>query len=282
MGLLIISHAKRFIFIHNPKCAGTAFREEIEAQHDHPRRFWGIEYEAYFQREVDYAHLRLWELAVLFPELMEHFQTYNSVAFVRNPFQRFLSAINEHFKQYRPDANLQELPSRARLEMAESFIRDELTLARVQADHRFVHFSPQSWFLSLGPVRQVKHIIPLRADGQFGRLGLELLGLPATPVKLRNMMPTSLASFRHSAIIREFVMEFYRQDFQFFHADPALRPVVLQSPVPLDMERIFAKPAITRSPLVPPLHPVRRTFAALRPRKLVRRSVMELRRTFGF
>lgn len=280
---MIISHAKRFIFVHNPKCAGTAFREEIEPQHDHPRRFWGIEYDSYFQREVDFAHLRLWEMAALFPELMEHFQSYNSVAFVRSPFQRFLSAINEHFKQYRPEAKLLDLPARARLGLAESFICNELTLARVQGDHRFVHFSPQSWFLSLGPVRQVKHIIPLRADGQFGRLGLELLGLPATSVKLRNMMPASLASFRHSAIIRDFVMDFYRQDFQFFHADPVLRPLLQQSPVALDMERIFAPPGVVRPPAAPPkLHPVRRTIEALRPRKLMRRSVMELRRALGF
>ena len=280
---MIISHEKKFIFIHNPKCAGTTFRAAIETHHDHSRRFWGVDHESYFQRDVDYAHLRLWELAALFPELMALFETYNSVAFVRNPFQRFLSAISEHFKQYRPEAKLLELSAPAQLEIVRSFICNELTLPCIQTDFRYVHFSPQSWYITLGPTRKAKHILPILADGRFGRHGLELLGLPATPLKPLNMTTASLSSLLNCNIIRSFVMDFYRQDFLLLHADTALRPVILQSPVPLDMAQIFATPAaVPPPPPTPKPHPVARTFAALKPRKLVRRSVMKLRRALGF
>jgi hypothetical protein len=219
----------------------------------------------------------------VFPELMAHFETYNSVAFVRNPFQRFLSCINEHFKQYRPDEKLPELPVSVQLEIVESFICNELTISRIQADFRYVHFSPQFWFLTLGPSRKVKHILPLLSGGHFSRQGLGLLGLPATPLKSLNMMTTSLFSLLNYNIIRSFVMDFYRQDFQLLHADMALCPVILQSPVPVDMARIFAtSAAMLPPPPAPKPHPVTRTFAALKPRKLVRRSVMKLRRTLGF
>jgi hypothetical protein len=49
------------------------------------------------------------------------------------------------------------------------------------------------------------------------------------------------------------------------------------------MAQIFATPAaVPPPPPTPKPHPVARTFAALKPRKLVRRSVMKLRRALGF
>ncbi|MDD2795026.1 MAG: sulfotransferase family 2 domain-containing protein [Acidocella sp.] len=283
---MIVSHEKKFIFVHNPKCAGTAFRAVIEAHHDHARRFWGIEHEPYFQRDIDYAHLRLWELAALFPDLVALLESYNSVAFVRNPFQRLISAISEHFKQYRPDTKFFELSASSQLKIAETFVSNELTLPRIQADFRYVHFSPQSWFLALGSTRKVKHVLPILADGHFGREGLERLGLATMPLKPLNMMTASLAPLLNSNIIRNFTMDFYHEDFQILYADAALRPVILQSPVPLDMTRIFSIPGIPSTPLLSrpasKSNSLARGLAALKPRKLMRHSVMKLRRALGF
>lgn len=278
---MIISHAKKFIFVHNPKCAGTAFRALVASHHDHAMQFWGIDHKSYFQRDTDYAHLRLWELAVLYPEVMRYFETYNSVAFVRNPFQRFLSAISEHFKQYRPSENLLDCSAAKQLLIVENFIDAQLTTDRIHADFRYVHFSPQSWFLNLGMERKVKHVLPILDDGKFGRHGLDILGLPAAPLKPRNVMEHDLSALLESKLIRAFVLGFYRRDFLLLHDDATLRPVIFQSSAQPEMEDLLPIVPALQRPAAQPRH-ARRLASMLKPRRLMRRSVKRLRRAFKF
>lgn len=229
-GSLIVSHARKFIFIHNPKCAGTSFRAAIESYHDHETQFWGVGYEPYFQREVDYAHLRLWELAAIHPELLEQLRSYNSVVFVRNPFQRFVSAISEHFKQYRPEIVFSTLSASEQLRIVENFVVNNLTSPRIHADFRYVHFSPQSWFFAMGGAPRIRHILPVLADGESVQQGLECLGVPARLPRPRNINQTGVSALLRSDIIRSFVTNVYSQDFEFIESSAALRVLNSQSP----------------------------------------------------
>ena len=82
---MIVCHARRFIFFHNPKCAGMSFRAALQPYHDDRFSFWGIYHAAYFRNAIDHSHLRLWELHALFPDIFRCTETYNSVIFVRKP-----------------------------------------------------------------------------------------------------------------------------------------------------------------------------------------------------
>jgi Sulfotransferase family len=56
---MIVSHAKRFVFLHIPKCAGTSFRNALKRYHDDEENFWYRRHHPYFGCEIDYAHMRL-------------------------------------------------------------------------------------------------------------------------------------------------------------------------------------------------------------------------------
>lgn len=112
---MIISHAHRFIFFHNPKCAGTSFRDALQPYHDDAFTFWGIFYAPYFRNHIDHTHLRLWEMQAQFPAVFACTACYNSVIFVRNPYARFLAAVNEHFKKFQPQIDLAAMTSPQRV-----------------------------------------------------------------------------------------------------------------------------------------------------------------------
>ena len=169
---VIVSHANRFIFFHNPKCAGTSFRDTLKSHHDDSFNFWGIFNAPYFKNNIDHTHLRLWELQAQFPRIFACAESYNSVIFVRNPSARFLSAVNEHMKKFQPQMNLTSMTPQQRAAVVEAFVRQVLTVARITTDWRFIHFSPQIWYLRLGDRVIPRHVIPMGSDDAFMREAL--------------------------------------------------------------------------------------------------------------
>jgi hypothetical protein len=222
---VIVSHANRFIFFHNPKCAGTSFREALQPYHDDAFTFWGIFYSPYFRNRIDHTHLRLWEMQAQFPQVFGCAETYNSVIFVRSPYARFLSAVNEHVKNYQPQINLAAMTPEQRVEVVETFIRRGLTIARIMTDWRFIHFSPQLWYLRFGDRTIPRHVIPMGSDDAFVREGLSLLGLPGLVVPHHNPSPIDLTPALASPVVAGFVREFYADDFAYLRADERLAPL---------------------------------------------------------
>ena len=90
---MIVSHARQFIFFHNPKCAGTSMRVALAGYHDDPFSFWGIFPAPFFRNHIDHTHLRLWEMQVLFPHIIRAAQTYRTVIFVRNRIGGFFRQL---------------------------------------------------------------------------------------------------------------------------------------------------------------------------------------------
>ncbi len=87
--------------------------------------------------------------------------------FRARPYARFLSAVNEHMKKFQPHVNLAEMDAAQRISTIEAFIHNELTIAHITIDRRFIHFSPQLWYLSLGKHIIPRHIIAMRDDQNF-------------------------------------------------------------------------------------------------------------------
>ncbi|MEO8713476.1 MAG: sulfotransferase family 2 domain-containing protein [Acetobacteraceae bacterium] len=219
---MIVSHARKFIFFHNPKCAGTSFRDALKFWHDDPFSFWGIFPAPYFRNRIDHTHIRLWELLAQFPHLYTCAESYNSLIFVRNPYLRFLSAMNEHFKKFRPHIDLAAMAPEARIVLVERFLRDALDIARITTDWRFVHFSPQIWQIRLGHRIVPRHIVPMDGNPGFYTHAMTLLGLPALAMPWHNPSPIDLSGVLRSKVVIEFVRDFYTDDFALFATDPAL------------------------------------------------------------
>jgi hypothetical protein len=223
---VIVSHASRFIFFHNPKCAGTSFRDMLKPYHDDPFTFWGIFHAPYFRNHIDHTHLRLWEMQAQFPRIFACVERYNSVIFVRDPYARFLSAVNEHVKKFQPQINLATMAPERRVEVVELLIRKVLTIANITTDWRFIHFSPQLWYLRLGEGTIPRHIIPMRNNDSFMREALSVLGLPDLAMPHHNPSPIDLTPALASPVVDKFVREFYADDFAFLRADERLAGLV--------------------------------------------------------
>jgi len=144
---MIVSDTHRFVFIHNPKVAGTSFRRILE------EGLTGINYHgrAIFESDMlDSAHIPVSKWP---PELVDRYRDgYKFFGFVRSPESRFNSAVSELLFQH-PDF-LMASGFRTPSEFLDFFLTEEVMLH----DPRFVHFSPQwSYF---GLPSPSKHGVP--------------------------------------------------------------------------------------------------------------------------
>lgn len=211
---MIVSNARRFIFIHNPKAAGTAFRSAIAPWHDHPIQFWGRAPSAYLQTEVDLAHLRAWELPVVAPDVFAALDQHTSIAFLRDPLPRFLSACAEHFRDFHPKARFARWGPRGQRLLIHWLIRSGRIQAGVRGDPAFVHFSPQIWFTHLGEQQIVRHLLPIRSEQEDFAPAFALLGLPPAPPREENRTPGADWNLLATPTVESFVRDFYARDYE--------------------------------------------------------------------
>lgn len=96
---MIISDSHEFVFLHNPKAAGTTVRRSLKQWDTRNDFYWGIVLDRSANWNVDKAHLPLHVLARLFPADHERVHRYFSFGFSRHPVTRFISAFNERFPE---------------------------------------------------------------------------------------------------------------------------------------------------------------------------------------
>ena len=228
---MIVSHKRRFIFFHNPKCDGTAFRSAIRQFHDDPVTFWGPQDVPYFRNRLDHTHLRLWELAVAHPALFRSaLGDYRSLIFVRNPYRRFLSAVAEHFKKYRCNVRFETLSHDEQTALVVRFIERELTIERITCDWTAIHFSPQIWFILFGDSLVPRTILPLDTDGSITNEAFDALGLPPIEVSRINASPYDLRHLLSVGRIVSFIEDFYELDFAFLQSLPRVAALAVRPP----------------------------------------------------
>jgi hypothetical protein len=211
---MIVSGARQFIFVHNPKAAGTAFRSAIAPWHDHPVRFWGRAPSAYLNTEVDLAHLRAWELPVVAPDVFVALDSHASLAFLRDPLARFLSACAEHFRNFHPKARFARWGPLGQRLLIHRLIRSGRIQAGVRGDPAFVHFSPQIWFTHLGERQIVRHLLPIRSDRDDFAPAFALLGLEPTTAREENRTQGADWHALASPTVETFVRDFYARDYE--------------------------------------------------------------------
>ncbi|WP_170554121.1 MULTISPECIES: sulfotransferase family 2 domain-containing protein [Ruegeria] len=156
---MILSDRYRFIFIHVPKCAGTSVRNAVLPFHDADSRFLKTVEHHPKLGEIDFRHLPLSLLRELDPEAFEKFKTYESYALLRDPVQRFRSAMAQRAKMYLGKEFAQ---------LDDSDIRDEVgkVIAYLQSDPAviapdYIHFAQQSGFVEIDGKRLVRNLYPV-------------------------------------------------------------------------------------------------------------------------
>jgi hypothetical protein len=132
---MIISKAKKFIFIHNPKVSGTTIRNQLEKYHDVDVKFWHQIFYTPEHRIIDLAHPTSSQFPYLFNKVGINPSDFTTFGFVRSPYTRFASALVEFNRRHSQ-------------EFAGIPIEHLLTEGNISYDWRFIHFCPQHRFFS--------------------------------------------------------------------------------------------------------------------------------------
>lgn len=163
---MIICPNQKFVFVHIPKCAGTSIRTQIvKCDPDHISL--GRVQKHPVLGAIDYGHIPLVQLREHFPEYYADLVQFTSYAVVRDPLERFGSALRQVLWQYE---------KRPMTLIPKEEIRDQTLrmLDGIAADidapsHRNIFFARQSSFIYDGPDRIVDHLVPVTLVPDFIR-----------------------------------------------------------------------------------------------------------------
>lgn len=219
---MLISHANRFVFVHNPKCAGSSVFLTLKNYHDDKEIFWGRRYNDYFGCEIDYGHLRLWEIHTLYPAIYDALGKYESMVLVRSPYERFISSLAQFLTEFPPNYDLQTIPNHLHIKLAERVIEEELTPERVRSVAKLVTFSPQIWFFNAGERRVIRHILALPQRASQWNFALRLLGVTTGSVGHANQLSAPLQHLLSVGWLLDWIEEFYKGDFEWLRKVPRL------------------------------------------------------------
>ncbi len=156
---MILSDQYRFVFVHIPKCAGTSVRKAVLSFHDADNRFLKTIEVHPELGQIDYRHLPLVLLRELDREAFEKLKIYSSYALLRDPFQRFRSAIAQRAKMYVGTelAQLGDEDLETEIKRVISYLQSGPEV--ITSD--FIHFARQSDFVQLDGERIVHNLYPV-------------------------------------------------------------------------------------------------------------------------
>lgn len=188
---MIFSDRHRFVFIHIPKCAGTSVRVAVMPYHDADKRFIRtVERHPRFG-ELDFRHLPLHLLREVDPEAFEKLTVYESYALIRDPFERFRSAMAQRAKMYLECelAQMSEDRLRSELQIVQDYLRQEPDVIAPE----FIHFARQSDFVQIGDEVLVRNLFPVERLDDLAAALAQRIGLKFLPVGHANKTQV----FRH-------------------------------------------------------------------------------------
>jgi Sulfotransferase family len=161
---MIICPNQGFVFVHIPKCAGTSIRTQI-IKCDPDYISLGRVQKHPVLGAIDYGHIPLAQLRESFPEYYSDLLKYTSYAIVRDPLERFGSALRQVLWQYEkrpmtliPEAKIRDQTLR---------MLDSIALEIDAPSHRNIFFARQESFIYDGPDRIVDTLIPVSLVPDF-------------------------------------------------------------------------------------------------------------------
>ena len=141
---MIVSDRFQFVFVHNPKAAGTSIRRRLAPLDDAAPAFWSFGFSVKLGRRIDRAHIPLADLERAYPEAFEKLRAYRSFVFVRNPYERVVSSFAEWCVRT-GRKRLLARKDRARERFGEYV--EALDPARVRSHPTWIHACPQHLYV---------------------------------------------------------------------------------------------------------------------------------------
>lgn len=193
---MILSDRHRFVFIHVPKCAGTSVRNAVLSFHDADSRFLKLVERHPELGEIDYRHLPLPLLRDLDPEAFGKLQEYESYALLRDPYQRFQSAMSQRAKMYlgKEFAQLSDDEIRAETRKVMAYLQSDPAVISPE----YIHFSRQSAFVRINGERLVRNLYPVEHLDLFVQALTRQIGIDS--LELGHANKTTV--FRHPQLKR--------------------------------------------------------------------------------
>jgi hypothetical protein len=152
---MIICDTREFAFIHIPKCAGTSVRRALRGLDTTGEAFFRIA-DHPVMGPVHLAHLTLADLAEHYSDTFDKVVRYRSIAIVRDPLERFYSAVFQRLREFKHVAQSAISPELVEQQAAGSIAYLEAAPARLDLEH--VHFNRQCEFVEHGGKRIVGNL----------------------------------------------------------------------------------------------------------------------------
>ncbi len=190
---MIISDDHRFVFVHVPKCAGTSLRHALRAIDSSGGAFRAIG-EHPEMGSVHFAHLPLADVARYFPQAFEKVCDYRSMAIVRDPLDRFFSAIFQRLREFGGTGQSAITPEMIEREAAAIIRHLESRPARLDAEH--VHFNRQADFIEFDGRQIVRQVFPLERLADAVRWIAQTTGVEIGEERRNRTTEFSISSLR--------------------------------------------------------------------------------------
>lgn len=233
---MILSDRYRFVFIHIPKCAGTSIRNAVMPFHDADERFLKTVERHPELGEIDFRHLPLSLLREMDPEAFQKLENYESYALLRDPFQRFRSAMAQRAKMYlgREFAQLDDADIRGEIDKVIAYLQSEPAVIAPE----YIHFARQSEFVEIDGRRVVRNLYPVERMETFVADLARHIGTDTLEVGHAN----------RTTVFR------YPQLGRLMYAGSALARRILPGPVHeklrVSARKVFMKPGVSSKPSV--------------------------------
>lgn len=174
---MIIRHDLELVFLHVPKCAGKQLRELflLDSEPAAVENLFNYSYSTVLHRYVDLAHLPMADL-IHWPQY-QWLERYTTVASIRNPYARLLSAANEFFRQRSPTDEYLVNSGRITPSLRQPYM-EELPLRHAQLDPRYIHSLPITWFTHQGTTPKVDLLLRCESLAEDVQAMAERLDLP--------------------------------------------------------------------------------------------------------
>jgi len=217
---MIVSDSKSFVFVHNPKVAGTSVRTTLKKWRNPGKDFWGYDLYPQAGGVIDLAHMPLDLLIQLHPEIFLRMQSFFAFGFVRDPYQRYFSSVARYLAWTTNFNKAAVMRTRDSFERyASDFILANLDKEKMGYDYRLIHFLPQKRFFFMFDNQVVKYFrmedLAVEFPPELAALGLQSMGkenVTENHLKVDGIFnPDGLSSEA-----RQKVIEFYREDFEAF------------------------------------------------------------------
>lgn len=147
---MIVSDSEKFVFIHNPKCGGMSCHNALLKYDTRDNLFFEWRSVNSEGKILDMAHITPFQMRKFFPRAFKSAENYLKFTFVRDPYQRFLSAVSQHLKLGTQNMRNAILANPDTFyQVAASFAVDALKQFPVENDHKLVHFRLQANFANI-------------------------------------------------------------------------------------------------------------------------------------